>query len=87
MRVREFGAGGGRRGGQGAAERKRTGGPSSLAVGKAHLKGTGAGEGNLTLVFSLEGCCSTIELHPHEGDSMPICAALGNGRADNAFPI
>ena len=25
---------------------------------------TGAGEGNRTLVFSLEGCCSTIELHP-----------------------
>jgi hypothetical protein len=25
----------------------------------------GAGEGNRTLVFSLEGCCSTIELHPH----------------------
>ncbi len=23
-----------------------------------------AGEGNRTLVFSLEGCCSTIELHP-----------------------
>jgi hypothetical protein len=26
---------------------------------------TGAGGGNRTLVFSLEGCCSTIELHPH----------------------
>src|SRR5690606_26372837 len=25
----------------------------------------GAGEGNRTPVFSLEGCCSTIELHPH----------------------
>ena len=25
---------------------------------------SGAGEGNRTLVFSLEGCCSTIELHP-----------------------
>ena len=24
----------------------------------------GAGEGNRTLIFSLEGCCSTIELHP-----------------------
>ena len=24
----------------------------------------GAGRGNRTLVFSLEGCCSTIELHP-----------------------
>jgi hypothetical protein len=27
-------------------------------------KKVGAGEGNRTLVFSLEGCCSTIELHP-----------------------
>ena len=27
----------------------------------------GAGEGNRTLVFSLEGCCSTIELHPLDG--------------------
>ena len=26
----------------------------------------GAGEGNRTLVISLEGCCSTIELHPHQ---------------------
>src|ERR1700748_436060 len=26
--------------------------------------GPGAGEGNRTLVISLEGCCSTIELHP-----------------------
>src|SRR4029078_7906821 len=25
----------------------------------------GAGEGNRTLVISLEGCCSTIEIHPH----------------------
>ncbi len=27
----------------------------------------GAGEGNRTLVISLEGCCSTIELHPRTG--------------------
>ena len=26
----------------------------------------GAGEGNRTLVISLEGFCSTIELHPHK---------------------
>ena len=26
---------------------------------------TGAGEGNRTLIVSLEGFCSTIELHPH----------------------
>ena len=25
-----------------------------------------AGEGNRTLIFSLEGCGSTIELHPHK---------------------
>jgi hypothetical protein len=30
------------------------------------LENTGAGEGNRTLVFSLEGCCSTIELHPRK---------------------
>src|SRR5262245_50502727 len=28
------------------------------------LEMIGAGEGNRTLVISLEGCCSTIELHP-----------------------
>ena len=28
------------------------------------MGGTGAGEGNRTLVVSLEGFCSTIELHP-----------------------
>ena len=28
------------------------------------IENIGAGEGNRTLVFSLEGCCSTIELHP-----------------------
>ena len=26
---------------------------------------TGAGKGNRTLIFSLENCCSTIELYPH----------------------
>src|SRR5471030_1668601 len=29
-----------------------------------HCSPTGAGEGNRTLVVSLEGFCSTIELHP-----------------------
>ena len=32
---------------------------------RENLIKNGAGEGNRTLVFSLEGCCSTIELHPH----------------------
>jgi hypothetical protein len=36
----------------------------------------GAGEGNRTLVFSLEGCCSTIELHPHRGRSTITPRAL-----------
>src|SRR4051794_40184294 len=34
------------------------------------LKLNGAGEGNRTLVFSLEGCCSTIELHPRASDQL-----------------
>ena len=46
------------------------------------LENIGAGEGNRTLVFSLEGCCSTIELHPLIGRStitpgrppQPLCA-------------
>ena len=35
----------------------------------------GAGEGNRTLVISLEGCCSTIELHPR---SHPYVLATGD---------
>jgi hypothetical protein len=35
-----------------------------VAAPEAPIRGAGAGEGNRTLVFSLEGCCSTIELHP-----------------------
>src|SRR5688572_18279052 len=31
---------------------------------KMRILGAGAGEGNRTLVISLEGFCSTIELHP-----------------------
>ena len=34
----------------------------------------GAGEGNRTLVISLEGCCSTIELHPPEFDYLSLCS-------------
>ena len=33
--------------------------------------GVGAGEGNRTLVVSLEGFCSTIELHPHPSGGAP----------------
>jgi hypothetical protein len=32
----------------------------------------GAGEGNRTLVISLEGCCSTIELHPRREQSSDV---------------
>ena len=32
--------------------------------GKTAFKRPGAGSGNRTRVFSLEGCCSTIELYP-----------------------
>jgi hypothetical protein len=55
----------------------------------------GAGEGNRTLVFSLEGCCSTIELHPHIGGStitlgrrpQPLCTgtAISPDIAKNRF--
>ena len=37
--------------------------PSPKWLEKIELS-IGAGRGNRTLVFSLEGCCSTIELHP-----------------------
>src|SRR5262245_16620707 len=37
------------------------------------LENAGAGEGNRTLVFSLEGCCSTIELHPRRLSPNTAC--------------
>src|SRR3954452_18345920 len=40
----------------------------------------GAGEGNRTLVFSLEGCCSTIELHPRAADELTRCVGRLNRR-------
>src|ERR1700760_2140762 len=39
-------------------------------------RGIGAGEGNRTLVFSLEGCCSTIELHPRCGLTYHAASAV-----------
>src|SRR5574340_352793 len=36
-----------------------------------HTTKTGAGEGNRTLVVSLEGFCSTIELHPPHPALLP----------------
>ena len=43
------------------------------------IENIGAGEGNRTLVFSLEGCCSTIELHPRLMDHL-TCHADGLNR-------
>ena len=40
----------------------------------------GAGEGNRTLVISLEGCCSTIELHPRTAAHFPKFARLRRAR-------
>ena len=39
----------------------------------------GAGEGNRTLVISLEGCCSTIELHPRRGPFTRLRHPLADG--------
>lgn len=38
--------------------------PRECSTTEPHGQGSGAGEGNRTLVISLEGFCSTIELHP-----------------------
>ena len=40
--------------------------------GDGAQRAIGAGEGNRTLVISLEGCCSTIELHPHISTSVVV---------------
>jgi hypothetical protein len=40
------------------------------------LLGNGAGEGNRTLVISLEGFCSTIELHPLGPSRFPAASRL-----------
>jgi hypothetical protein len=45
----------------------------------------GAGEGNRTLVFSLEGCCSTIELHPRRAYISNIGAALNGKKHARGF--
>ena len=50
----------------------------------------GAGEGNRTLVISLEGFCSTIELHPHfnhlAGPAAERLAGSGVAREPMAHP-
>jgi hypothetical protein len=45
-------------------------GPNSLTA-FASVRRVGAGEGNRTLVVSLEGFCSTIELHPRRLEENP----------------
>ncbi len=49
-------------------------GASSL-VKKLYLSWNknGAGEGSRTLVLSLEGCCTTVVLHPHRVSDPPDC--------------
>jgi hypothetical protein len=44
----------------------------------------GAGEGNRTLVISLEGCCSTIELHPRRAVS---ASAFAEGYGGTTFAV
>jgi|HubBroStandDraft_6_1064221.scaffolds.fasta_scaffold1273987_2 hypothetical protein len=41
------------------------------------IETVGAGEGNRTLVISLEGFCSTIELHPQNGRALIRPADIG----------
>ena len=48
------------------------------ALPLSHMGGTGAGEGNRTLVVSLEGFCSTIELHPLKQKAFEPNAFVGN---------
>jgi hypothetical protein len=48
---------------------------TSSGLAGSVFRPAGAGEGNRTLVISLEGCCSTIELHPL-GDTSFARAAL-----------
>ena len=43
------------------------------AVSQSPGLSAGAGEGNRTLVVSLEGFCSTIELHPRSLERLAQC--------------
>ena len=53
--------------------------PNGKLIMPQVIENIGAGEGNRTLVFSLEGCCSTIELHPRLRDHL-TCHAGGLNR-------
>src|SRR5574340_1586391 len=52
-----------------------------------HTTKTGAGEGNRTLVVSLEGFCSTIELHPRTPASNFMGPAAGTACANRTPAI
>ena len=58
---------------------------SAFIAGQAQVACIGAGEGNRTLVFSLEGCCSTIELHPRRSYIINIGAALNGKKRELGF--
>jgi hypothetical protein len=51
------------------------------------IENIGAGEGNRTLVFSLEGCCSTIELHPRARDELSRPSSGLNSRYAGFGPL
>ena len=46
----------------------------------------GAGDGNRTHVFSLEGCCSTPELRPHSPDDLWKVPVTGKAIRPGAVP-
>lgn len=52
--------------------------PRECSTTEPHGQGSGAGEGNRTLVVSLEGFCSTIELHPLKQKAFEPNAFVGN---------
>jgi|SRR5580658_4297139 hypothetical protein len=63
--------------------------PTRLLSKSASVRGAaqmvekiGAGEGNRTLVISLEGCCSTIELHPRLARASQVCTGSAPRASD-----
>src|SRR5438128_786612 len=58
---------------QGLPETDHAGDAIAKIAGWASKNWNGAGEGNRTLVFSFEGCCSTIELLPRSRSPNTPC--------------
>ena len=52
--------------------------PRECSTTEPHGQGSGAGEGNRTLVGGLEGPSSTIELHPLKQKAFEPNAFVGN---------